>query len=52
MVDSTKKSNEIEKENKAAEYLNSKLGEKTSQEFKSVKYASALEIAKKKKDVH
>jgi hypothetical protein len=52
MVDSTNKSNEIEEGNKSVEFLNEKLGEDTSKAFKSVKYASALEMEKKKKGVY
>lgn len=47
-MDATNKSNHIEKENKAVEFLNEKLGEDTSEEFKSMKHASALDKEKDK----
>jgi hypothetical protein len=50
-MDSTNKSNEIEERNKSVEFLNNKLGEETSEEFKSRKYASALDMERKKKGV-
>ena len=50
-MDSTNKSNEIEERNKSVEFLNSKLGEATSEEFKNRKHASALEVERKKKEI-
>lgn len=41
-MDTTKKSNEIEKQNKGVEFYNDQIGENASEEYKSEKYANAF----------